>query len=241
MATHQTLLRAVASTALALLIFSVACVASETTLQGQAGEYCNGYDNDCEAPLICHDYVCTYSDDVYWDECNTICNRTDECNVIIDQCRSSCVNSTRQWGEEPMENFVACFVDDLSCEELQESDNPPQTCYRQLELPEARSARCSAFVDAARECGANSDELEDLRDECRYMGRTRSDEVWAMSDECVNRVNDGVCNDIYHCLNQTFALDDPGLPATGDPDDANIEEMNDESNDLNGFVDGEAG
>lgn len=214
----------------AFAVAVINCTASETTLQGAEGEYCNGDDLDCRAPLLCVDYVCTYSDEVYWEECSDICDRVDDCNVVIDDCLSSCVNSTYQWSEEAVELFRACFVDDLECQQLQESENPPQTCYSQLPLAEDRAERCRLFVDAARSCGADDDEASHLRSRCRFMGRTRSAEVWAYSDECVHRIADGVCQDIYACFDETLDLDPPlgdGSHET-DANDDNGEVTNDD-------------
>ena len=208
-----------------------ACTASETTLQGGMGEYCNGFDDDCRAPLVCENYICVCQD-CYWDECTEICNRLDSCDTPLDNCHGSCLNTTQQWGEDQLDQFRTCFVDDLSCADLQASDDPPQTCYRELPLPDERAERCSDFVDEARRCGAPTDAIDGLSDDCRVMARTRGDDVWAYSDECVERIDDGVCRDILDCLDETFQLDPP-LASTNSSNDispANDDDMNDEFN-----------
>lgn len=188
-------------------VIATGCTAPEEVLQGAQGEYCNGADDDCRSPLRCRDYVCTAMGSA--ESCVSVCNRLDECGAQVNRCTDACLDATDQWGTEPLEHFVTCFEEDLSCEQLVETDEPYQTCYNELPLSDERAQRCTDFVDAARDCGGDSDRVDAFGKECRIMARTRSEEVWSQSDACAERVDDGVCPDIYECFNETFDLDDP--------------------------------
>lgn len=187
------------------LLINSGCTAEDVIKQGAEGEYCNGIEDDCRPGLACINSICQgLAND---STCGTICDRLADCGRNQTNCEVACDNTIRQWGEQQVEDFAACMTEDLSCEEIQAADEPPQECYNRLALPNERSDRCEDFVVAAQECGVTDTDI--LRRECRYMARTRSEDYWALSDECVARVADGVCPDIVTCLNDVFDIDPP--------------------------------
>lgn len=196
----------------ALLLLSVlsssaiGCRAEMEIKQGADGEFCNGQLDDCRPGLSCVDYICQNLSGPT--RCEEVCDKFEECGVTQDRCVGACENTIRQWSSDAKESFATCLVDDLSCDDIQELEDAPQECYNRLELPQERNELCLQFADAVKECASDVDTTE-LRRACRYMARTRSDEVWAYSQECVERVEDGVCPDIFHCLNDTFDIDPP--------------------------------
>lgn len=186
-----------------LPLLATGCTAEAEIKQGALGEYCNGFSDDCRPGLACINSVCQGM--AYESNCAAICGRLEECGRFQPNCSAACDNTIRQWGVEPVEDFTACMSEDLSCEELQEVDEPPQECYNRLALPTVRAERCEDFIVAANDCEVSS--TTELRRECRYMGRTRAEEHWAYSDECVDRVTDGVCDDILDCFTEVFNLE----------------------------------
>lgn len=204
------LCRSIFSTLLILLgaglISATGCRAEMEVKQGASGEYCNGQTDDCRPGLSCVDYIC--QDLSGPNRCEEVCDKFEECGVTQERCIGACENTIRQWSPEAKETFALCLIEDLSCNEIQALEDPPQECYNRLRLPQERNELCREFADAVTECASDVDTTE-LRRSCRYMARTRSDEVWAYSQECVERVEDGVCPDIFHCLNDTFHIDPP--------------------------------
>lgn len=190
--------------ALCALLFA-GCTADTEIKQGAEGEFCNGLDDDCRAGTICIDFVCQATEAE--DECQRICDSFEECGTMENNCQVACHNTIRQWGEEPTEDFTLCLTEDLTCDEIQSLDDPPQECYNRLSLSDERRDLCQEFVSAAGSCDAATDEL---RTQCRYMARTRSEEVWSDPDftpACIARIEDGVCEDIVACLTDIFDLD----------------------------------
>ena len=192
--------------ALALMIFGQACTAEDAIKQGAQGEFCNDFDDDCRSGLSCVNFVCQGLANE--STCGAICERLEECGRFQDNCEVVCDNTIRQWSDQAIDDFAGCLTEDLTCEEIQEVEEPPQECYNRLALPDDRRDRCEDFIASVRSCDGSID-TEELRTECRYMARTRSEEIWSLSDECVARVEDGVCPDIFECLNTTFDLPTP--------------------------------
>lgn len=186
----------------------LACQPSASTMQGGEGEYCNGPDDDCRDGLICQDYVCTFDAELAdeYAECNAICDRLDECDASLNNCPAKCFNTTEGWGDEAAEHFYQCFIEDLSCEELQQSDNPPQTCYDRIPLDEDREARCQQFVQHSLDCDAGQLELNELDRTCRATARTGGEDRWGQTDECAD-YNADSCGELFGCLNDALDLD----------------------------------
>ncbi len=140
--------------------------------------------------------------------CDDICDRLDECEASVDNCSSICHATVDGWGDEAIDDFVACFTDDKTCDELRDSDNPPQMCYSEIPLDEERSDRCEDFTEAlTAECGLSSPESDEFDADCRGFARTVSDEDWQETDNCVDDADDGNCSDLADCLNDALELD----------------------------------
>lgn len=197
--------------AAALLLLFAGCSEEAALKQGNEGEYCNGNNDDCRHNMACVNYVCQRLESTA--DCQGICERFVECGATQDDCRASCENTVRQWSEEAVDEFTQCLLVDLTCDEIRELERPSQECYDRLELPTERRDRCRDFVAAAESCGTPREELSGehgfLSNTCRMMGRTRADEYWNLSDACVERIEDGVCDLIYDCFNDVFDLDPP--------------------------------
>ncbi len=204
--TRQSLLIAL----LTLLVFALSatgCTAETEVKQGADGEFCNGLDDDCRGSAICIDFVCQEVEN--GDHCENICDAFEECGVSQANCIVACHNTTRQWGEEPLEDFTRCLTEDLTCDEIRNIDDPPQECYNRLPLSDERRDLCREFVSEAQDCGASTSEFST---QCRYMARTRSEEIWTGPDyaqACVERIAEGVCEDIVGCLNDVFEMEPP--------------------------------
>lgn len=207
--------------ALALGFFALTCAtfgcsASDETLKGAEGEYCNGEDSDCKDLLVCDDFIC--SDNASGsDQCRQICDRLDECGVEQPNCRSACRAEIAEWGDAQQDGFRDCFVDDKSCEALDESPDPPQLCYDELPLPDDRRARCERYVNAASACGASIDAVDELSRSCRRMARTRGDEDWADSEACESSFEQS-CDDQLSCFQDTFDPDPELIESSVEPD-----------------------
>ncbi|TXD35963.1 hypothetical protein FRC98_14930 [Lujinxingia vulgaris] len=192
----------------ALLLLSSmlgACRASDSIKQGNEGEFCNGFDDDCRAPLVCDESVCRNPLGVEGYDCRTMCEKLDTCESAASDCRVRCENTIRQWSLDAVEQFGRCIVDELTCEETREAE-AHQLCYVRLDLPEDRQARCDDFLAARGECRPG-ESTEPLRQACYQMARTRSDIFWEYSDACAERIEDGVCADIVACFDQVFDLE----------------------------------
>lgn len=193
----------------------VACTASEETMKGASGEFCME-DQDCRTGLTCENNACSHANPLVGDACTQICGRLDSCDVSPTNCTNVCIGTIEQWSEASIDTFEQCFLEDKTCEELQDENvEPAQLCYDELPpIPDERRERCDGFERAASSCRATDDGLDQLTRECPIMARTRSDEVWAHTDECEDRVQDGVCIDIFDCLNEVMDLD-PALEEGG--------------------------
>ena len=189
------------------LAFLSACAAEEEIKLGGDGELC-GFDGDCRSTHQCVNFICLPLDPGQRAPCEDICVRFDECNVDQPNCVGDCTNTVRQWSPEAVESFRGCLVEELTCSELLAQDNPPQFCYNRLDLPDDRWSLCQDFISAVQSCDASVD-TRFLRNDCRFFARTRSEEIWARTDECVQRVQDNVCPDIYACLNEVFQMENP--------------------------------
>lgn len=197
----------------ALTAFATAgCQAPDEVRQGGQGEYCNGDDEECRAGLTCEDFICTGSetddngDDYRVESCEQICDRLDDCEASLDQCVGRCLNTTEQWGETAVDDFVGCFVDDLGCEELRASDDPPQTCYDQIPVDQTRQNQCDDFESAAFECGAGGEAISELTNACRGAARTAGTDRWDDIQGCDEYI-DQTCQDVFTCLNSALDLD----------------------------------
>ena len=200
-------LLALSSAVVLVAIGTTACQPDESTLRGGEGEFCNGPDDDCATDLVCRDYVCVFDEDAVdaYAECTAICDRLDECDAGLDRCPGKCLNTTEGWGESAAEHFKNCFVEDLSCEELQESDNPPQTCYDRIPLNEQREQTCQRFVQDALDCDAAEEAISDLDRSCRAAARTFGEGDWSDIHGCSEYSGD--CGELFDCLNDNVDLE----------------------------------
>lgn len=182
-----------------------ACRASEEVKQGYEGEHCNGIDEDCRPGFLCDRSVCRSELAQTGVSCETMCARLDACGTNEENCVPKCRNTIREWSPEAIEAFGECIIEGLTCEEARESI-APQVCYERIPIVDGRSDRCTYFIEAARSCEQAVD-VGELRQECLYMARTRSQQVWVRTDACVERIDDGFCSDIADCFNDVFKLE----------------------------------
>ncbi len=167
--------------------------------------------DDCRSGYECVDNVCSSIP-----ECIDICDRAEECEISFQEedepfsyagCLAQCGSTVRGWGEEALESFKTCFTEDNSCEELQDTDNAPQMCYNELELPADREGMCDDFASLADSCGNDSDAVEELNGTCRQAGRTWGEDDWDDVAECVVVPRD--CVEQIECINDVFDLESP--------------------------------
>jgi hypothetical protein len=184
-----------------------ACRATEEVKQGYAGEHCNGVDLDCRPGYLCDRSVCRAELEQTGVTCETMCRRLEICETNEENCLAKCRNTIREWSPEAIEAFGECIISGLTCEEAR-TVVAHQVCYERIPIVDGRRDRCTYFVEAARSCDNTVNTLK-LRDECLYMARTRSQQVWTRTDACVERVEDGFCDEIADCFNEVFQLEPP--------------------------------
>ncbi len=198
---------------LALPSVLLGCRAGETTKQGIEGEFCNNRDDDCRDGHICEEGVCRAIDGPAGSvTCAEMCSHLEECQAGEENCEADCRATIRgtcdglpcPWSDEAVDSFGNCVLG-LSCEETREVD-APQTCYRRIEISADRENRCEAFIAAVGRCNGSASTSE-LRNRCFLLGRTNTDTSWSRTDACVDRVDDGLCNEIETCFNEVFELD----------------------------------
>lgn len=205
------MMRKICLLSMTLLFALPACRAEDTIKQGIEGEFCNNRDDDCRDGHICQDGVCRATDGGGTITCAQMCARLEECNTGETNCEADCratIQGTCQtlacpWSAEAVDAFGTCIIDELTCEEAQASD-APQECYRRIPLDEDRQARCDAFIAAVDRC--SDEDTTDLRNRCYRLGRTATEESWARTDGCVDRVAGGLCSEIGDCFNAVFEL-----------------------------------
>lgn len=189
-----------------------ACQAEETVKQGIEGELCNNRDDDCRDGHICENGVCRALENTGAITCAEMCARLDECQSGEENCEADC-RATIQgtctelpcpWSAEAIDAFGTCITEELTCEETRQTD-APQECYRRIPITESRESRCEAFIAAADRCNPGVSATA-LRNRCYLLGRTSTDDSWARTDACVDRVSDGLCDEIEDCYNSVFEL-----------------------------------
>ena len=189
-----------------------ACRADDTIKQGIDGEFCNNRDDDCRDGHVCDNGVCKSGDSAGTITCAQMCARLEACQTGEENCEADCratIQGTCQtlacpWSAEAVDAFGRCITEELTCAEAQASD-APQECYRRIPMDAVRESRCEAFIAGADRCNPGVSTSE-LRNRCYLLGRTSTDESWARTDACVNRVADGFCAEIEDCFNAVFEL-----------------------------------
>ena len=214
---------------IAMTFVVLGCNASDNTLKGAEGEWCNGDDSDCKDELTCDDFVCT-DNAPGTEECRDICDRLDECEVEQPNCHAACRNEISPWGDDQQQAFRSCFVDDKSCDELRDADDPPQMCYDELPLPEDRRDRCERFANAASACDASSSAVDELSRACRRLARTRDEGDWAATEPCEDTLNNG-CDDQLSCFQDVFDPQPPVMEGATDDDLDNSDDDLDDPDD----------
>lgn len=197
---------------IALLFALPACRADDSVKQGGDGEFCNNRDDDCRDGHICQDGVCRSTDAAGTITCAQMCTRLEECNTGEEDCEVNCratIQGTCEtlacpWSGDAVDSFGRCITEGLTCEEAREND-APQECYRRIPIDGDRENRCEAFIAGADRCNPGVSTSE-LRNRCYLLGRTSTDESWARTDACVERVAGGFCAEIENCYNSVFEL-----------------------------------
>lgn len=192
------------------LIALTACQAPLETKRGAVGEFCNGSDTECRQGLQCDNGICN-SPNNSPEVCQDICDKFEACDAAVSECYENCLATLSPWAKEVTETYRSCYVNDVSCAEIQDSQRPQNICYTRLELPEARKSRCDSLESTARRCLAGFEEeygeqLEDFTSACRRSARTISDEDWSDTDKCVEWANDRQCSQLFQCINDNFQL-----------------------------------
>lgn len=190
-----------------------ACRATDEIKQGGEGEFCNNRDDDCRDGHICQDGVCRALQNTGSVTCAQMCSRLEECEAGEANCqvdcratiRGTCVGEPCPWSTEAIEAFGTCITEQLTCDEIREVD-APQECYRRIPISEEREGRCEAFIAAANRCSAGASTTQ-LRNRCFLLGRTNTEASWLRTDACVDRIADGLCEEVEDCFNSVFELD----------------------------------
>lgn len=188
-----------------------ACRADDTIKQGVEGEFCNNRDDDCRDGHICDQGVCRSLGGAGSITCAEMCNHLEECQTGEANCEADCratIQGTCEglpcpWSADAVDAFGQCILD-LSCEEAVAVD-APQECYREIPIAPDRENRCEAFIAAAGRCNEAASTAE-LRNRCYLLGRTNTADSWARTEPCVERIDDGFCNEIEQCFNDVFEL-----------------------------------
>ncbi|MBA2664959.1 MAG: hypothetical protein H0U74_21915 [Bradymonadaceae bacterium] len=182
---------------------TVGCRADEEVKQGYEGELCFA-SSDCRQGFMCNEFSVCSTLEIGALSCDTLCARMDACEAPQERCAEACRNTVQGWSEQAFESFGECILTGLSCEEMR-TEYAPQVCYERVPLSAERDARCGSFIDAVKSCDASASTIA-LRNSCRLIARTRTDELWKNTDACAARVVDGVCSEIFTCLNSVFNL-----------------------------------
>ncbi len=209
--------------ALAALLVLVGCSPDDEVLQGDIGELCNGADSDCRAGLACVQGVCDTPGPQPLYSCDEICTRLAGCGSQENECVGNCRATIRDWSLRAKNEFGACLVEDLTCEEVLAADSVPQVCYSRIEIPEERAAVCESLIETVVSCDPSVD-LNPFARSCNALARTSPEAVWAETDRCVNAQMTGICSGIATCINDVFApepalvLPDNNAPTPVDPE-----------------------
>jgi hypothetical protein len=196
---------------LASMLFVVTvtgCRADDPIRQGDEGEFCNGRDEDCRRGLVCELGVCVLSGPRPVYDCGDVCTRLAECDAEVGGCQSDCRLTTTDWSLRARNEFGVCMVEELSCDEARETFTP-QVCYSRIEVPDARRTRCDAFVDFARDCGADNDVLERLLEGCVAIARVSKASRWDTTATCEEAMETGICDEVATCFNAELELNPP--------------------------------
>ncbi|MFB6371685.1 MAG: hypothetical protein ABEN55_00885 [Bradymonadaceae bacterium] len=198
--------------ALGVWMLMAGCQAPLEQKRGGSGEICNGDDTQCRQGLVCEKGVCqsiNNSDEI----CPKICDKFRECNAAMQNCYADCVATLRDWSEENTQTYGDCYQNDVSCSEIQSSQNPQNICYSRLDLPAARKERCKTLRDTARSCLSNTGgdydaQITNFYDSCLRRGRTVSDQRWKATKKCENyaTADPPQCGNMFACINENFRL-----------------------------------
>lgn len=200
----------------AALLTLMGCRPEDEILQGDIGEFCNGADSDCRAGLACVQGVCDTPGPQALYSCDEICTRLASCDAQEGECVGNCRATIREWGLRAKNEFGACLVEDISCEEAQAAESVPQLCYSRIEIPAERAAVCESLIETIRGCDPSAD-LNPFARSCNALARTSPETVWSETDRCVSAQMTGICSGIATCINDVFAPE-PALVLTDNQD-----------------------
>lgn len=184
-----------------MLTMALGCQADDDVLKGDIGEFCNNNVGDCRDGLACIEGICDTAGPQPLYSCQDVCDKLGSCDAAERNCFANCRVTVQDWSQRAQEEFGACVVIDLSCDEARESD-VPQTCYSRIEIPVDRQERCSEFVSSSRACGAS--DLQPLGRACNALARVGTDADWQETDPCVDALNS--CAELETCLNATMDI-----------------------------------
>jgi hypothetical protein len=80
--------------------------------------------------------------------------------------------------------------------------------------------RCNSLADFGQQClrdaqGDFEESFNSFNNNCQLQARTRADQIWARSDDCVEASNEANCGQAFRCINRVFNVS-PKFP-TSDP------------------------
>jgi hypothetical protein len=118
------------------------------------------------------------------------------------------------WGREQVTSYQNCYLQNLSCSEIQSKQCPQNICYQRLDLPSTRAETCRSLREPIRTCysAANAepdDQLSNFADGCRQRARTASDRDWSTLEQCQSSFeSSGNCSALFQCFNRELPLGD---------------------------------
>lgn len=196
------------------------CQAPLETKRGDIGDFCNGEDMDCREGLLCQEGVCDTINNSP-DACTKVCDIFGACGARLSGCREGCIDALKFWKTSVIDQYKRCYVEQISCQQIQAAENPQQICYDRLPAaPQERLDRCNSLRSTGQQClggasGQYEESFNSFDSNCQLQARTRADQIWARSDDCVEAGDAGNCGQLFRCVNRVFNVD-PKFP-TSDP------------------------
>ena len=210
---------------IALVGFAVAlagCQAPLETKRGAIGDFCNGEDMECRQGLLCQEGTCDTINNSP-EACTQVCDIVGTCGARLSGCREGCIDALKFWKTSVINEYKRCYVDDISCQQIQADSEPQRLCYDQLPpAPQARVDRCNSLQTTGEQClggasGDYADSFNEFSGNCQLQARTRADQIWARSDECVESADAGNCGQLFGCINRVFNISNDNKFPTSDP------------------------
>jgi len=222
----RNLARRTAASAAALVVavgamvgMSASCQADLEQKKGFLGEFCNGGDDQCRRGLVCEEGVCESFNNAR-EVCETVCGKYSECELGIENCPASCLETLGEWSEQRTSQYETCH-EEVQCSELQGREAPWNVCFNRLpEAPEDRLAVCDNLEDVSNQCLSQvgidpAGRVQNLVSECQTEARTIPEDRWGENSSCAEQDN---CATLFRCVNEQFELDGEDELPTSPPD-----------------------